>query len=64
MRLSQIIIILLLFCFNAGAQTLKKTFKFSTFYVAANGGTSLADRDIYSTNQGLLSNDTVFTPYD
>ena len=43
---------------------IKKAFKFSTFYVAANGGTSLADRDIYSTNQGVLSYDTVFTPYD
>jgi len=46
------------------SQTFKKAFKFSTFYVAANGGTSLADRDIYSTNQGVLSYDTVFTPYD
>ena len=64
MRLSQIIIILLLFCFNADAQTFKKAFKFSTFYVAANGGTSLADRDVYSTSQGVLSYDTVFTPYD
>ena len=26
----------------------KKPFKFSTFYVAANGGTSLADENIYS----------------
>ena len=60
----RLIIILLLFCTTASAQTFKKAFKFSTFYVAANGGTSLADRDIYSTSQGVLSYDTVFTPYD
>ena len=64
MLLSRLIIILLLFCTTVSAQTFKKAFKFSTFYIAANGGTSLADRDIYSTNQGVLSYDTVFTPYD
>ena len=31
---------------------LKKTFKFSTFYVAANGGTSLSDVDVYSVTNG------------
>ena len=44
----RLIIILLLFCTTVSAQTLKKAFKFSTFYVAANGTTSLADREIYS----------------
>ena len=46
MLLSRLIIILLLFCTTASAQTFKKAFKFSTFYIAANRGTSLVDRDI------------------
>jgi len=42
----------------------KKAFKFSTFYVAANGGTSLSDEDIYSVDGSTLVYDTIFTPYD
>jgi hypothetical protein len=49
--------------FIANAQ-FKKAIKFSTFYVAANGGTSLSDRDIYSIDGSTLVYDTVFTPYD
>ena len=42
---------------------LKKTFKFSTFYVAANGGTSISDIDIYSVTDGLQTQ-TIQTPFD
>ena len=42
---------------------LKKTFKFSTFYVAANGGTSISDVDIFSVTDGLQTQ-TIKTPYD
>ena len=41
----------------------KKTFKFSTFYAAANGGTSISDVDIYSVSNGLQT-DIVETPFD
>ena len=41
-----------------------KAFKFSTFYVAVNGGTSLSDEDIYSVDGSRVDYDTVFTPYD
>ena len=41
----------------------KKTFKFSTFYAAANGGTSVSDVDNYSITNGLET-ETVRTPYD
>ena len=58
-----IILLLLLFCNIANAQV-KKAFKFSTFYVAANGGTSLSDEEVYSVNGSTLVYDTVFTPYD
>ena len=40
-----------------------KLFKFSTFYVAANGGTSVSDVDVYSVANGLETS-TIRTPYD
>jgi hypothetical protein len=58
-----IIIILLFVCSIANAQ-FKKAIKFSTFYIAANGGTSLSDREIYSVDGSTLVYDTIFTPYD
>ena len=58
-----ILLFLTLISLPADAQ-FKKAFKFSTFYIAANGGTSLADRDVYSTQQGILGYDTISTPYD
>jgi len=58
-----ILFILLLVGLNAEAQ-FKKVFKFSTFYVASNGGTSLAAEDIYSVNGSTLVYDTIFTPFD
>ena len=42
---------------------LKKVFKFSTFYGAVNGGTSLSDVDVYSVTNGLQTT-TVETPFD
>ena len=41
----------------------KKTFKFSTFYGAASGGTSISDVDVYSVSNGLETQ-TIQTPYD
>ena len=43
---------------------LKKVLKFSTFYLAANGGTSIADQNVYSVDNSYLFTDTVLTPYD
>jgi len=58
-------ILLLLFCISLTASAqLKKAFKFSTFYVAANGGTSIAEQDVYSINGSTLVYDTIFTPFD
>ena len=56
--------LLLLLLFNSSFAQFKKTFKFSTFYIAANGGTSLSDEDVYSVDGSTLVYDTVFTPYD
>ena len=46
-----------------GIQDVKKLLKFSTFYAAVNGGTSLSDVDIFSVDNGL-STQTISTPYD
>ena len=45
-------------------QDLKKTFKFSTFYGAINGGTSIADQSNFSVNTGQLVSSDVKTPFD
>ncbi len=64
MLLSRLIILFLLVSNLAHCQDfLKKTFKFSTFYVAANGGTSISDIDIFSVTNGLQV-ETVKTPFD
>ena len=64
----RLIILLLLVSNIILAQTfdiedVKKMLKFSTFYAAVNGGTSLSDVDIFSVDNGL-STQTISTPYD
>ena len=64
----KLIILLLLVSNLVTAQTfskedVRKLFKFSTFYAAINGGTSLSDVDVFSVNNGL-STQTISTPYD
>ena len=44
-------------------KSLKKTFKYATFYGAVNGGNSISDVDIYSVTNGLETS-TIKTPYD
>lgn len=63
------IILVLIFITSCAApkkccSQIKKTFKFSTFYVATNGGTSLSDQEIYSVDGSILVYDTIKTPYD
>ena len=41
----------------------KKLLKFSTFYAAINGGTSLSDVKVFSVDN-KLSTTTISTPYD
>jgi hypothetical protein len=48
---------------NNFKKQLNKTFKFSTFYAAANGGTSISDQNIYSVLDGLQT-EVVETPFD
>ena len=58
-----LLLFLPLFTFSQNDLDLKKLFKFSTFYGAVNGGTSISDVDVYSVNNGLETS-TIKTPYD
>ena len=57
------LVVFLLGTLDAKAQTLKKTFKFATFYTAFSGGNSIADDNIYSVTNGLQT-DILETPFD
>ena len=46
------------------SKKVKKVFKFSTFYWAVNGGTSLSDDDVYSVTTGTLDQSVIETPFD
>ena len=46
-----------------GQVDVKKYFKFSTFYAAASGGTSVSDVETFSVNNGLETT-TIQTPFD
>jgi hypothetical protein len=64
----KLIILLLLVSNVTVAQTFgnvnfKGLLKYSTFYAAVNGGTSLSDVDVFSVDNGL-STQTISTPYD
>ena len=46
------------------AKSLKKTFKFATFYGAVNGGNSVSDQDVWSVTHDGLQNEIIETPFD
>ena len=62
-----LLLFLTLITLNLSAQDwkpqLKKVFKFSTFYGAVNGGTSLSNVDVCSVTNGLQTT-TIETPFD
>ena len=59
----KIIVLFLLISHCTSGQEIEKLFKFSTFYTAVNGGTSLSDVNVFSVDNGL-STSTISTPYD
>ena len=62
--MKRILIIFLCLSTIANAQVnIKKHFKFSTFYVGINGGTSISDVKQFSVIDGLQTS-TIETPYD
>jgi len=62
--MKKLLLILLLIPFLGNAQALNKIFKYSTFYAAVNGGTSLSDDQIWSVTSGTLEEDIIKTPFD
>ena len=65
-NMKKLLLLLFLWCqiITLNAQNLKKLFKFSTFYAAASGGTSLSDEDVYDISTGSLQEGIIKTPYD
>jgi len=62
--MKKILILLLLPIFTFSQELdINKIFKFSTFYGAINGGTSVSDVDVFSITDGLTT-ETIQTPYD
>ena len=61
--MKRLLILFLLISNLAAAQEIKKLFKFSTFYTAVSGGTSISDEDIFSVENGLETS-TIKTPFD
>ena len=59
-------LLVLLLCLStySNAQTFKNIFKYSTFYAAVNGGTSLGDDQVWSVTSGTLQEQTIETPFD
>ena len=61
--MKKLLVLLLLPIFSYSQIDIKKTFKFSTFYAAVNGGTSISDVETYSITDGL-GIEKIQTPYD
>ncbi len=62
--MKRLLVILLFIPFLGNAQGLNKIFKYSTFYAAINGGTSMGDDQIWSVTSGTLQEQVVKTPFD
>ena len=61
--MKKLLVLLLLPIFSYSQSSVKDIFKFSTFYAAINGGTSISDVETYSVTDGLGIK-TIQTPYD
>ena len=61
--MKKLLVLLLLPIFSYSQVSIKDIFKFSTFYAAVNGGTSISDVETYSVTDGL-GIETIQTPYD
>ena len=61
--MKKLLVLLLLPIFSYSQSNVKDIFKFSTFYAAVNGGTSISDVETYSVTDGL-GIETIQTPFD
>ena len=62
--MKKLLLILLFIPLIGNSQSLHKIFKYSTFYAAVNGGTSLGDNQVWSVTSGSLEEDVIETPFD
>jgi len=62
--MKKLIFLLLFIPLLGNAQVLKNIFKYSTFYAAVNGGTSLSDNQVWSITSGELNEEIIETPFD
>ena len=62
--MKKLLILLLCIPTLGNAHGLNKIFKYSTFYAAVNGGTSLSDDQIWSVTSGILEEEIIETPFD
>ena len=60
----KLLILLICIPFFGNAQGVKNIFKYSTFYAAVNGGTSLGDAQVWSVTSGTLEEQVIETPFD
>ena len=62
--MKKLLIVLLFIPLIGSPQGLHKIFKYSTFYAAVNGGTSLGDNQVWSVTSGSLEENVIETPFD
>ena len=62
--MKKLLLILLFIPLIGNSQSLHKIFKYSTFYAAINGGTSLGDNQVWSVTSGSLEENVIETPFD
>jgi len=62
--MKKLLLVLLFIPLIGNSQGLHKIFKYSTFYAAVNGGTSLGDNQVWSVTSGSLEEDVIETPFD
>jgi len=62
--MKKLLLILLFIPLIGNSQSLHKIFKYSTFYAAVNGGTSLGDNQVWSVTSGSLEENVIETPFD
>jgi len=62
--MKKLLLVLLFIPLIGNSQGLHKIFKYSTFYAAVNGGTSLGDNQVWSVTSGSLEENIIETPFD
>lgn len=62
--MKKLLVLFLLISTTCLSQGFHNIFKYSTFYAAVNGGTSLSDNQVWSVTSGSLEEEVIETPFD